>query len=105
MINPGRTNARGYNTGYVLESHSHLDPLMKKADFARAGFIEHALWVTRYDPDQRFAAGDSAEIDIAWADLIAAYSIVMHNKIRDTIMIQIVQQETIPSHRSLCFNP
>jgi len=59
VINPNRTNARGYNTGYQLESHSHAEPLMKKADFARAGFIEHALWVTRYDPDQRFAAGDT----------------------------------------------
>ncbi len=59
VVNPNRTNARGYNTGYVLESHSSADPLLKKADFARAGFIEHALWVTRHDPDQRFAAGDT----------------------------------------------
>ena len=41
VVNPNRTNARGYNTGYVVESHSHADPLLKKADFKRAGFIEH----------------------------------------------------------------
>ncbi len=59
VVNPGRTNARGYNTGYVVETHSDAEPLIKKADFQRAGFIEHALWITRYDPDQRFAAGDT----------------------------------------------
>jgi hypothetical protein len=51
--------ARGpSNTNCQLDRKSP-DPLMKKADFARAGFIEHALWVTRHDPDQRFAAGDT----------------------------------------------
>jgi len=59
VINPHRTNARGYPTGYVLESHAHVSPLLKKADFARARFIGHALWVTAFDPDERFAAGDT----------------------------------------------
>jgi len=57
VVNPNRTNARGYNTGYLVESHSHADPLLKKADFKRAGFIEHTLWITRYNADQRFASG------------------------------------------------
>jgi len=59
VVNPNRTNARGYNTGYMLESHTHADPLLKKADFQRAGFIEFPLWITKYDPDQRYAAGDT----------------------------------------------
>ena len=59
VVNPGRKNARGYNTGYVLESHGHASPLLKKADFRRAGFIEHALWVTAFDADERYAAGDT----------------------------------------------
>src|SRR6185436_2163691 len=59
VVNPNRTNARGYNTGYLVESHSHADPLLKKADFKRAGFIEHTLWITRYNADQRFASGDT----------------------------------------------
>jgi len=56
---PARKNARGYNTGFVLESHSHANPLLKKADFRRAGFIERALWVTAFDADEKFAAGDT----------------------------------------------
>ncbi len=59
VINPGRTNSRGYNTGYLVETHSDAEPLLKKADYARAGFIDNALWITRYDPDQRFAAGET----------------------------------------------
>lgn len=59
VVNQGRTNARGYNTAYVVETHSDADPLLKKGDYQRAGFIDHALWITRYDPDQRFAADDT----------------------------------------------
>ncbi len=59
IVNPNRTNARGYNTGYVIESHANARSLLKKADFKRAGFIDHNLWITRFDPDQRFAAGDT----------------------------------------------
>ena len=59
VVNPNRTNALGYNTGYVVESHDHADPLLRKADFKRAGFIEHTLWITRFNADQRFASGDT----------------------------------------------
>ena len=59
MINPNRRNARGYNTGYVVESHANAEPLLKKADFKRARFIDHNLWITAYDPDERYAAGDT----------------------------------------------
>jgi primary-amine oxidase len=59
VVNPNRTNARGYNTSYMVESHSIEDALLKKTDYKRAGFIEHPLWITKYDADQRFAAGDT----------------------------------------------
>ena len=59
MVSGSRKNALGYPTGFVLESHGHANPLLKKADFRRAGFIEHALWVTAFDADERFAAGDT----------------------------------------------
>jgi hypothetical protein len=36
---------------------------------------------------------------------IATCSIVTHDKVWDTIMIQIIQQETIPSYRSFRFDP
>jgi primary-amine oxidase len=58
-VNPGKRNARGYNTGYTLHTQSHGHPLLSDEDFRRAGFIEHALWVTVFDPDERFAAGDT----------------------------------------------
>ena len=32
---------------------------MDKADYKRARFIEHNLWVTAFHPDERFAAGDA----------------------------------------------
>lgn len=59
VINPSRRNAWGEHTGYVIESHDLVDPLLHSADFKRAGFIEHNLWVTAHDPDQRYAAGDT----------------------------------------------
>jgi primary-amine oxidase len=59
VVNPGRKNAQGYHTGYVLKSESRANPLLKKADFRRARFIERALWVTVFDPDERYAAGDT----------------------------------------------
>ena len=59
VINPGRRNARGYNIGYIVESHANADPLLKGPDFKRARFIGHNLWVTAYDPDERYAAGDT----------------------------------------------
>ena len=48
VVNPNRSNARGYPTGYLVESHDYAGPLMKKADYERAGFIaqravDHAL--------------------------------------------------------------
>lgn len=59
VINPNRKNALGYDTGYLLESEGNAEPLLEKADIRRAGFIEHNLWVTIFNPDERFAAGDT----------------------------------------------
>ena len=59
VVNPAKRNALGHNTGYVLHAQGHGHPLLRKEDFRRAGFIEHALWVTVFDPDERFAAGDT----------------------------------------------
>jgi primary-amine oxidase len=59
VINPMQQNSLGYPTGYRLESHSHGEPLMHPADFRRARFIAHDLWVTAYDADERYASGDT----------------------------------------------
>jgi len=59
VINPGRRNAFGQPTGYLIETHDTAEPLLKKPDYQRAGFIENALWITAFDADQRYAAGDT----------------------------------------------
>jgi len=59
IVNPSRRNARGYNTGYVLETHDAAEPLLHEDDYRRASFVGRPLWITRHDRDQRFAAGDT----------------------------------------------
>ena len=59
VVNPGRRNSLGEQVGYVLHSHSGVDPLLDKADYQRAGFIAHNLWITAFDADERYAAGDT----------------------------------------------
>lgn len=60
VINPSRRNALGEPVGYLLipgeSSPSYAEPSSPIKQ--RAGFLEAPLWVTRYDPDQRYAAGD-----------------------------------------------
>lgn len=60
VINPNRRNAAGNAPGYkVVVQPSPLllaDPASSVA--RRAGFARHHIWVTPYDPDERFASGD-----------------------------------------------
>ncbi|HAM25962.1 MAG TPA: tyramine oxidase [Microbacteriaceae bacterium] len=60
IVNTERTNRLGRNTGYVLmpqESPTLLaDPSSSIAE--RAAFATKQLWVTRYDPAERYPAGD-----------------------------------------------
>jgi len=59
VVNPSSFNELGYAVGYLIESHDTAEPLMKPADYRRAGFIGQPLWVTAHDPDERYAAGDT----------------------------------------------
>ena len=59
IVNPGRRNSLGEPVGYILHSHSGVEPLLDKADYQRAGFIAHNLWITAFDADERYAAGDT----------------------------------------------
>ncbi len=59
VVNDGRRNALGERVGYLVHSHSGVEPLLDKADYQRAGFIAHNLWITAFDPDERYAAGDT----------------------------------------------
>jgi primary-amine oxidase len=60
VVNPGRTNRFGRPVGYALvPQHTPLlaaDPSSSVA--RRAAFATRHLWVTRYDPAQRYSAGD-----------------------------------------------
>ncbi|GAB3689957.1 primary-amine oxidase [Saccharopolyspora tripterygii] len=60
IVNPERQNRYGGNTSYVL--HPEGQPVMladqSSSVHARGTFATKHLWVTRYDPDQRFPAGD-----------------------------------------------
>ncbi len=59
VVNPSRRNALGEPVGYVIESQGNVEPLLDPADYRRAGFIGHNLWVTAFDADEHYAAGDT----------------------------------------------
>ncbi|MEJ8277527.1 primary-amine oxidase [Pseudonocardia spirodelae] len=60
VVNTERTNALGQPVGYVLHPNGQptllADP--QSSIHARATFASRALWVTRYDPAERYSAGD-----------------------------------------------
>ncbi len=60
VVNPGRRNALGYPVSYAIQARGNALPLLASDDppLARAGFAEYHLWVTPYDPAERYAAGD-----------------------------------------------
>ena len=60
VLSTSRQNAVGYPTSYQLMPGRNANHLFVPEDYSlrRAGFIDHHLWVTPYDPDERFAAGD-----------------------------------------------
>ena len=60
VLSSSRQNAVGYPTSYQLMPGRNANHLFVPDDYSlrRAGFIDHHLWVTPYDPDERFAAGD-----------------------------------------------
>lgn len=60
VVNPGRTNRMGRPVGYAL--HPQGQPTLLADESAsisrRAAFATRDLWVTRYDPAERYPAGD-----------------------------------------------
>ncbi|MBK1787044.1 primary-amine oxidase [Prauserella cavernicola] len=60
IVNPGRRNRLGEETGYVLTPQG-LPTLLADEDstiHGRATFASKHLWVTRFDESERFPAGD-----------------------------------------------
>ncbi len=60
IVNPGSLNRNGQPAGYRLVPGENAVPLAHESASVsrRAGFLRHHLWVTAYDPAERFAAGD-----------------------------------------------
>ena len=60
IVNPQRTNRVGRPVGYRLIPGENCPPFVQPdaAVMRRAGFMSHHLWVTPYDPKERYAAGD-----------------------------------------------
>jgi primary-amine oxidase len=61
VVNPTQRNRLGYPTAYALHAHGEgADILMSEDDppFQRAAFVQHDLWVTRFESDELYAAGD-----------------------------------------------
>src|ERR671920_1372036 len=60
VVNPGRLNEVGQPVGYKLMPGENVLPLQQEGSqaYARAQFAYKHLWVTRYDPAERYAAGD-----------------------------------------------
>lgn len=59
VVNPGVAGPLGYPVSYQLKPGANAFQLLSPRDFPqkRAGFTEYNLWVTPYDPEQRYAAG------------------------------------------------
>jgi primary-amine oxidase len=60
FVNPAVTNALGEPVGYKFLAGDNAIPFASKQAWwrKRAGFVDHHVWVTPFDPDERYAAGD-----------------------------------------------
>jgi len=60
VVNPNRKNRLGQPVSYRLISGENCPPFVQPdaAVMRRAGFALHHLWVTPYNPEERYAAGD-----------------------------------------------
>jgi primary-amine oxidase len=97
--NPSRRNALGDPVAYRLEPGPGTPPFYQPGAHAirRAGFATANLWVTAYDPSQRFAAGDypyqhpggtglpewvKADRRLEDADIVVWHTFVAHHVVR-----------------------
>jgi primary-amine oxidase len=60
VLNEGRTNAVGNPVSYEVLAFNHARLLLDPADWParRARYLQHDLWVTPYEPAERYAAGE-----------------------------------------------
>jgi primary-amine oxidase len=99
VINPESLNAIGEPVGYRLVPHGNVLPLAAPSASvtARATFATKHLWVTPYEPSERFAAGEypnqhpgcaglpawtTADRAIAETDVVLWYTLGVHHQAR-----------------------
>ncbi len=99
VINPNVLGPLGNPVSYQLEPKSNAISLLSPDDFPqrRAGFTDYHLWVTPYDPEERYAAGiypnqskggdglpawTSANRSIQNTDLVLWYTLGFHHVVR-----------------------
>jgi primary-amine oxidase len=96
VVNMHKKNAMGYPVGYMLHTEANALPLADPGDppLSRAQFVNYHLWVTPYNPDELFAAGNfpnqsasdqglpqwtSHHRNIADTDIVLWYTIGFHH--------------------------
>lgn len=99
VVSHSRENHVGYPTSYQLAPGKNGNTLLSPDDYPRrrVGFLENHLWVTPYNPSERYSAGDfptlstegkglpswtSANRSIAETDIVLWYSMAMHHMVR-----------------------
>jgi primary-amine oxidase len=99
FVSPATPGPLGYPTSYQVKAGHSDESMLAKDDYPqrRAGFTEHALWVTPYRPDELYAAGDyptqsrggdglpawtAANRPIEKTDIVAWYTFGMHHVVR-----------------------
>ena len=99
VINPNVSGPLGNPVSYQLEAKSNAISLLSPDDFPqrRAGFTDYHLWVTPYEPEERYAAGvypnqskggdglpawTSANRSIQNTDLVLWYTLGFHHVVR-----------------------
>lgn len=60
IINPGKTNHAGTPVAYKLDAPNCVTPFVRpnSPSGQRAGFVQNHVWVTAYDPEERYPAGE-----------------------------------------------
>lgn len=99
VLSNSKVNGVGYPTSYHLSWGKSARTLLGADDYPRrrAGFIDHHLWVTAYDAEERYAAGEyptlsepgmglpawtAADREIQDADIVLWYTTGMHHVVR-----------------------
>jgi primary-amine oxidase len=60
IVNPNVKNHVGQPTAYKLEANHTVTPFVRQDSFSgrRAGFVRNHVWVTAFDPEERYPAGE-----------------------------------------------